>query len=49
MLFKIREKGYFGFINGTGEVGVVHHVLEAAEYDNWVSKVRLNSQWTRVE
>nr|MBP6812501.1 WG repeat-containing protein [Saprospiraceae bacterium] len=41
-LFKIRQNGYFGFINAEGELVIEPQYLEAGAFQNGFTTVRLN-------
>jgi hypothetical protein len=48
-LFKIRQNGFYGFINATGEVVIEPQYLEAGEFHNGFARVRLNDQWVPMD
>jgi hypothetical protein len=48
-LFRIKENGYFGFINSGGEIAVEPQFLEVGEFREGFTHARLNGQWAILD
>ena len=48
-LYRIREKGYYGFINVQGEVVIDPQFLDASDFSQGFARVRLNDQWVPID
>lgn len=47
--YKIRQHGFFGFMNASGEVVIEPQYLEVGDFHNGFARVRLNDQWVPMD
>ena len=48
-LYKIRDNGYFGFIDSRGEVVITPQYLEVGAFHHGFASVQLNGQWVPID